>query len=101
MKIWKIDLKIINKILKYKGEKHILVPTFSVYSHFSSYILFLPLLVLILKNASRFGSCRYIRNEESRYGKTTGINNIKLMSTWPILIIKNATSASKLKKLIY
>ena len=36
------------------------------------------------------------------------INNTKLMSTWPKLIIKkyflalkNATSASKLKKLIY
>ena len=34
---------------KKKGEKHILVPTFSDDSHFSSYILFLPLLVPILK----------------------------------------------------
>ena len=47
------------------GEKHILVPTFSGYSHFSPYILFLPLLVPILKNASRFGPCRYIKNEKS------------------------------------
>ena len=29
------------------------------------------------------------------------INNTKLMSTWPKLIIKNATSVFKLKKLIY
>ena len=49
----------------FKGKKHLLVSTFSDYSHFSPYILFLPLLVLILKNASRFGSCRYIRNGES------------------------------------
>ena len=50
---------------KKKGGKHILVPTFSGYSHFSHYILFLPLLVPILKNASRFGPCRYIKNGES------------------------------------
>ena len=37
---------------KKKGEKHILVPTFSSDSHFSPYILFLLLLVPILKNAS-------------------------------------------------
>ena len=32
---------------------------------FSPYILFLPLLVPILKNASHFGPCRYIRNREN------------------------------------
>ena len=50
---------------KNKGEKHILVPTFLDDSHFSPYILFLPLLVLILKNVFRFGPYRYIRSEES------------------------------------
>ena len=45
------------------GEKHILVPTFSGDSHFSPYILFLPQLVPILKNASRFGPCRYSFNK--------------------------------------
>ena len=34
------------------GEKHLLVPTFSSYFHFSLYILFLPFLISILKNAS-------------------------------------------------
>ena len=53
----------------YFGEKHILVPTFLGDSHFSPYILFLPLLARILKNASRFGPCRYIRNGESCRGK--------------------------------
>ena len=42
---------------------------FSSDYHFSSYILFLSLLVPILKNASRFGQCRYIRNGESWRGK--------------------------------
>ena len=46
----------------YIGKNHILVPTFSGYSHFSPYILFLPLLVFILKNASRFGPYRYIKS---------------------------------------
>ena len=54
---------------KFFGEKYILVPTFSSYSHFSPYILFLPLLVPILKNASRFGPCRYIRNGKNWRGK--------------------------------
>ena len=35
-----------------KGEKPLLIPTFLGDSHFSPYILFLPLLVPILKNAS-------------------------------------------------
>ena len=52
-------------IKKKKGEKHILVPTFSDDSHFSSYILFLPLLIPMLKNAFRFGPYRYIRDGES------------------------------------
>ena len=47
-----------------KGEKQLLVPTFSGYSHFSFYILFLQLLVPILKDASCFGPCRYIKNRE-------------------------------------
>ena len=47
------------------GEKPLLVPTFSGDSHFSPYILFFPLLVPILKNASRFGPCRYIKNGEN------------------------------------
>ena len=36
---------------------------------FSPYILFSPLLVPILKNAPRFGPCRYIRNENYTVGK--------------------------------
>ena len=51
--------------LKTKGEKLLLVPTFSGSSHFSPYILFLQLFVPILKKASRFGPCCYIRNRES------------------------------------
>ena len=51
------------------GEKHLLVPTFLGDSHFSPYILFLSHLVPILKNASRFSPCRYIRNEEIWRGK--------------------------------
>ena len=50
-------------------EKHILVITFSGDSHFSSYILFLPLLVSILKNASRFGPYRYSFNRNILRGK--------------------------------
>ena len=46
-------------------EKPLLVHTFLGDSYFSPYILFLPLLVIILKNASHFGSYRNIRNEES------------------------------------
>ena len=38
----------------YIDKKYLLSPTFSGYSHFSLYILFLLLLVPILKNASRF-----------------------------------------------
>ena len=41
-----------NALIYKKGEKNNLVPTFSGDSHFSPYILFLPLLVPILKNAS-------------------------------------------------
>ena len=51
------------------GKKHILVPTFSDDSHFRPYILFLPLLVPILKNASRFGPYRYSFNRNSIHGK--------------------------------
>ena len=46
-------------------EKPLLVPTFLGDSHFSLYILFLPLLVLILKNASHFGPYRNIRKGEN------------------------------------
>ena len=44
------------------SRNHIFVSTFSGDSHFSSQILFLPLLVPILKNASHFGLCYYIRD---------------------------------------
>ena len=52
-----------------KGGKSLLVPTFSDDFHFSHYILFLPLLIPILKNASRFDPCRYIRNRNWTTGK--------------------------------
>ena len=58
-----------NALIYKKGEKHILVPTFSGDSHFSPYILFLLLLVSILKNASRFGPCRYSFNINILHGK--------------------------------
>ena len=45
---------IAHKFFFFLGGKHILIPIFSGYSHFSLYILFLPLLVSILKKASRF-----------------------------------------------
>ena len=51
------------------GEKPLLVHTFLVDFHFGNYILFLLLLVPILKNASHFGSCRYIRNGNCTAGK--------------------------------
>ena len=54
-----------NTFTLYVGEKPLLVPTFSGDSHFNPYILFLPFLVPILKNASGFYPCRYIRNGES------------------------------------
>ena len=49
----------------FKGEKSFLVPTFLSDFHFNPYILFLSLLISILKNASYFSLCRYIRNKES------------------------------------
>ena len=48
----------------FKSRKHILVPTFLGYFHFSPYILFLSLLIPILKNAFHFDFCRYIKNEK-------------------------------------
>ena len=45
---------------------------------------------------------RVVTSETEKADMANGrINNIKLMSTWPKLIIKNTTSAFKLKKLIY
>ena len=58
-----------NALIYKKGEKNILVPTFSGDSHFSPYILFLPLLVPILKNAFRFSPCRYSFNRNILRGK--------------------------------
>ena len=57
---------------KLKGERHILVFIFSNYFHFNLYISFLLFLVIILKNAFRFGSFRYIRNGETE--KTDVVN---------------------------
>ena len=51
--------------LKNIGKKPFSVPIFSGDFHFSPYILFLPLLIPILKNASRFGPRRYIRNRKN------------------------------------
>ena len=61
---WRITFQA-NRYVFFFCEKYILVPTFSGYSYFSPYILFLPLLVPIMKNASHFGPYRYIRNEKS------------------------------------
>ena len=51
---WREKKIVLWQMYLYLGEKHLLVPTFSGDSHFSLYILFLPLLVSILKKASRF-----------------------------------------------
>ena len=62
---WKLVVCLLfalNVFTFFLGEKHILVPTFSGYSHFSPYILFLPFLVPILKNTSCFSPYRYIWN---------------------------------------
>ena len=48
---------------------HIFVLTFSVDSHFDLQISFLPFLVPILKNASHFGLCHYIKDEKCTRGK--------------------------------
>ena len=63
-KFWKIKMSIIFIFTNFNiGEKSLLVPTFSGNSHFSPYILFLSLLVIVLKNTSHFGLCRYIKNK--------------------------------------
>ena len=79
------------------GEKPLLVPTFLDDFHFSPYILFLLLLVPILKNASCFVPAVILETEIAQL--------VNGMHCWPDvaikIIIKNATSAFKLKKLIY
>ena len=50
------------------GEKPLLVHIFSSDFHFNPYILFLPFLAPILKNASCFSPCHYIRNGETMTG---------------------------------
>ena len=44
------------------GRNTIFIPTFSSYSHFGLYFLFLPLLVIILKNVFHFGLYCYLSN---------------------------------------
>ena len=46
----------------YIGGNTIFVPTFSPYSHFDPYFLFLPLLVPILKSMFHFGLYRHLTN---------------------------------------
>ena len=58
-------------------------------AHFSPYILFLPLLVPILKKRFPFWSLSLHQKQRKLTWQTVGINNTKLMSTWPKLIIKN------------
>ena len=62
---------------KKKKVKPFLFSTFSGDFHFSPYILFLPLLVPILKNASRFGPYRYIRNGNCTAGKWHKLRSLK------------------------
>ena len=92
------DLKVcLDPPQNFYGKMSFLVLAFSGDSHFSPYILFLPLFVFILKNASRFGSCRYIKN-----GNCTADKRHALLADVAIkIIIKNATSAFKFKILIY
>ena len=49
----------------FKGEKSFLVLIFSSDFYFNPYILFLSLLISIMKNASYFSLCHYIKNKES------------------------------------
>ena len=86
------------------GEKPLLVPTFSGDSHFSPYIFF-PVFSPYPEKRFSFWSISLHQKRRKLTWQTAGINNTKLMSTWPKLIIKkcflalkNATSASKLKK---
>ena len=76
-------------------KKYILVPTFLDDSHFNPYILFLSLLVP--KKRFPFWFLLLHHKRKKLMWQKTRINNTKLMSTWLKLIIKNVTSASKLK----
>ena len=65
LKFWKIKMSIIFIFTNFNiDEKSLLVPIFSDDSHFNLYILFLLLLVLVLKNTSRFSLCHYIKNRK-------------------------------------
>ena len=65
---WKNHLNFVANAITLR-QKHILVLTFLDDSHFSPYILFLLLLVLILKKGSRFGPCCYSFNRNILCGK--------------------------------
>ena len=71
------DIRAHFTIKKKKGEKPLRVPTFSGDFHFSPNILFLPLLVPILKNASHFGPYSYIRNGNCTAGKQHKLRSLK------------------------
>ena len=62
---------------KKKDEKILLVPTFSGDFYFSPYLLFLPFLVPILKNAFCFGPYRYIRNGNCTTDKWHKLRSLK------------------------
>ena len=59
----KVLVKCIFTLLN-RGRNHIFVFIFSGDSHFRLQILFLLFLVPLLKNASHFGFCHYIRDEK-------------------------------------
>ena len=70
------------------GEKPLLVPTFLGDSHFSPYIYFYVFSPYPEKRFS-FWSLSLHHKWRKLTWQTVGINNTKLMSTWPKLIIKN------------
>ena len=79
------------------GVNAFLVPTFWGHFYFGSYIFILPLLVPKPINAWHLSPYRHPTNRKSWHGW----QYIKIINKKSILALKNATSTSKLKKLIY
>ena len=76
----KLALNQAENLVKINFLKKMAEITFSGDSHFGLQILFLPLLVHILKNASYFGHCRYIRNGKKAHVANSRIKkNIKIL----------------------
>ena len=97
-KIFKIFKEIIKKVGMDKGiffgVNVLLVPIFWLFFHFGPYIFILQLLVLKPINAWYLSPYRHPTNKK----RWRGWRHIKIIIKKSILALKNATSASKLKK---